>query len=1059
LATVFAVVSGFFAPAMAVEPSHVSFTLQGCRNNGGIVLPDGSGNFICAPAAYTSGNLGKGWNELDLVPMRVIASAGNSAPASQTYKIALMLDGMDAGATGYDVIGGVQLHPYVDLPTACTLDNVGAQGILEPGIGGVDQTIYRILTITQAAGTDCTIDFYGRLALGSHEYPGASLHFNVGTEYLSTSGIGAKDVSIPVNEILPQEISKTMTAQQGSSNLWSISKTANPTNVTFANTCDGTASTSSPVTVTVSWTKTTGPSGNIDLSAIVTLTNPASRQIQTTVSDQFYTGSTSSGTPVGSPIVTVKTVPASGSVVFTDTVSIDPLAHPTWVAANYNDVATATYQDVATGIPVPGDTQATATASLVTVPASSGATAVVTDSETMTGTGLSFRVTGISGASGTFNPTYTPGNSAPLVTSLGWTSGTLTGGGSVTFNKSVVVATVNNVPTVTSGTLADTATLTPAGQVAQTASASTSVEADAQAKLTIDKTVQGGWTGSQDFKFDLSPALDAQGNAIPTQTLSFTGGGTLHKTDVIGNLPLTSYTVTEQATTGWAPTSPATVNLSNSCSGTASFANTFLPAAAQVQKVTLPSGNEAGWTFTLNGPGTPVGGEQVSTTGAGYIGFATVLQEGTYTITETSQTGWDLTNVAGSSLNGDPVTTNATSCSFTVNYVADQDNLCSCTFSNTERGNIIVKKVTDPASDTTTQFTFDPTGYNGGNNFQLVNGGSNDSSLLVPGAYSVQEVNIPAGWDFTSLNCNSASGASSVVKSGTTASVTLGAGDTVTCTYKDTQRGYVKVVKTVQGQPPAAGQAFTFELRSGVVAPSNGGSLLETKVANWVNGGVLNFATALVPGQTYTMCEQIMPGWSTTLGPNAYQLSLADNITRTCADFTVTPGGTYVFTVDNSPPPGGEAATIGFWKNWSSCKMSNGHQKPVLDQTLALAEPGGIAIGMITLHGSTTTPDVAPGCQKAVKLLSKQTTDTGKNKASDPAFNLAAQLLAAKLNVTAGAAACPLATSAITSAQNLLASVGFNGLSTWVNTMTPAQKSLANSLASTLDKYNNNTLC
>ena len=62
------------------DPQQVNFTLQGCRNNGTISLPNGGGQFICPDGAYTTGNLGKGWNELDLVPFRLTADAGNRAP-------------------------------------------------------------------------------------------------------------------------------------------------------------------------------------------------------------------------------------------------------------------------------------------------------------------------------------------------------------------------------------------------------------------------------------------------------------------------------------------------------------------------------------------------------------------------------------------------------------------------------------------------------------------------------------------------------------------------------------------------------------------------------------------------------------------------------------------------------------------------------------------------------------------------------------------------------------------------------------------------------------------
>jgi hypothetical protein len=66
--------------------------------------------------------------------------------------------------------------------------------------------------------------------------------------------------------------------------------------------------------------------------------------------------------------------------------------------------------------------------------------------------------------------------------------------------------------------------------------------------------------------------------------------------------------------------------------------------------------------------------------------------------------------------------------------------------------------------------------------------------------------------------------------------------------------------------------------------------------------------------------------------------------------------------------------------------------------------------------------------------------------------------LAAKLNVTAGADACPAATNAITAGQNLLASIDFDGTGTFLKSPS-ANRTLANSLAATLDSYNNNTLC
>ena len=45
---------------VTAEPSGVSFTLEGCRNDGSITLPNASGQYVCPDGVYTSGNLGKG---------------------------------------------------------------------------------------------------------------------------------------------------------------------------------------------------------------------------------------------------------------------------------------------------------------------------------------------------------------------------------------------------------------------------------------------------------------------------------------------------------------------------------------------------------------------------------------------------------------------------------------------------------------------------------------------------------------------------------------------------------------------------------------------------------------------------------------------------------------------------------------------------------------------------------------------------------------------------------------------------------------------------------------
>jgi hypothetical protein len=359
-------------------------------------------------------------------------------------------------------------------------------------------------------------------------------------------------------------------------------------------------------------------------------------------------------------------------------------------------------------------------------------------------------------------------------------------------------------------------------------------------------------------------------------------------------------------------------------------------------------------------------------------------------------------------------------------------------------GTIVISKATAPNPDpssTTFQFT-EGGGLSG--SFGLKNGESQTIADVPAGSgYSITETAL-SGWDQTGATCSH----------GTPANIAVSPGETVTCTFTNTQRGMAKVLKTVSGSPltallPSNQQSFTFQLRSGA-STTSAGTLVAQQTATAANGGVFTFGAKLVAGGTYQLCEVVMPGWRTTLAPAPFVLydPSGDNSTL-CANFSVSPGETKSIAVDNRPPPGGLARTIGFWKNWASCASSSGNQKPVLDQTLAAADPAGIPIGMLTLH--------AGDCLKAVRLLNKSTIDTGKKMSSDPAFNLAAQLLAAKLNIKAGALTCPSATSAISDAQALLVAVHFTGINH--DKLSQVQTTQANSLATTLDHFNNNLLC
>jgi hypothetical protein len=182
--------------------------------------------------------------------------------------------------------------------------------------------------------------------------------------------------------------------------------------------------------------------------------------------------------------------------------------------------------------------------------------------------------------------------------------------------------------------------------------------------------------------------------------------------------------------------------------------------------------------------------------------------------------------------------------------------------------------------------------------------------------------------------------------------------------------------------------------------------------------------------------------------------------------------------VDNSPPPGGRAATIGFWKNWSSC--TGGGQKYILDLALGIATasattpPGGLVVSAqnpgslwpnyaatwyLVLTGNPASTDKnilkSPDCSKAVNLLNKSSIDGKSKNASDPLFNMTAQLIAAQLNRNLGSGVNGSVIMDIDRAVLLNGKYKFNG-STYSPKLTTADANTANCLATQLDNYNNN---
>lgn len=982
----------FGMPAMAfTQGDSVNTSYQACKRSSSTTLTQvpGSTTLVCDDGSYVSGNLGKLWYELDLVPYRMTTTLGTQTGATTTYSLYIAADHALGSVIGFDVIT-VPIVNTAKSDPSCSVTAVGGQLVMAGITGGVDDSIYRELQISQAKGSTCVFDWDQRLALGSHLYTGSSL----GTYILTQADFKGSNATIPlpVDKDVAQGISKTMTASQNTERAWRISKTSDAANLDLGNVCAAPSGPhTAPVQITVSWEKLAAtPSGDVTVVTTINAYNPAHRSLLITVTDKIYTGMDSTGTLLATNTSTPITVAANHNGAITSFTTVIPAAQAGTFDSWLNDVVTASYSDPLTGVSIPLTTTATAKAQIQRG-ATLNETANISDLEQIAGTGLSFSVAAPS--TGSFTG-YTAGTSA---TQVNWGVMGLTDSGSVTFYKTVSLDTAR---IITNGTLDDTATLVTTDSDFTTSAALTTIgiTSSAQVTLRVNKTLPFAPTGTATVAVNFTVTPTAGGTSIPL-VINFDSstGASAHAS--LTNLAPGSYTVVEvdavyHATAGDAGTVlPLQPTLNNqvidlspkaggimdasNCSGTLSFVNQARDDAlptARVQKTTLPAqtSSDAGWSwsFTLTGPSGFTDRTVTAQAGQGPVAIGGALTlPGTYTVTETLATNWDLTNVTPNS--------GGQTCTFTVSFPASYGTVYSCAFTNV-------------------------------------------------------------------------------------------------------QRGAVKVVKTLSGQA-LSGQQFTFQLRKDATLNADG-TVLETLTTNTGgSGSTLSFTTALLPTygtqtNTYQLCEATQAGWMTSFNdptsalfvPGAF-VAPGTTVPNTgvdnswlCVNFTVDPGQTRTFNIDNSPPPGGRALTIGYWKTHASCTTSSTKKAPALDATLFGMLPSGVLgnskivslarTGSFGLYGQTATSTA--DCAHAVSLLDKRNFN-GTKKASDPLFNMAAQLVAAQLNLGTGAYTCVALSNTVTQANALLANYSFTGFG-YTGKLSNTDAALANSLASKLDDYNNN---
>lgn len=150
---------------------------------------------------------------------------------------------------------------------------------------------------------------------------------------------------------------------------------------------------------------------------------------------------------------------------------------------------------------------------------------------------------------------------------------------------------------------------------------------------------------------------------------------------------------------------------------------------------------------------------------------------------------------------------------------------------------------------------------------------------------------------------------------------------------------------------------------------------------------------------------------------------------------------------------GGDPRPPGYWAAWNTCAPDN---------RAAEAEAnGGRAAGWLLIDDVLADPGIGLGdhllatCEESVALL--QGLNGADGETSDPALELAGHLLAAELNLTAGAETCPVADEAVVGAHLLLSTAGFDGLST--SPLDAEFGGAAPQLIDLLEAYNAGELC
>ena len=169
------------------------------------------------------------------------------------------------------------------------------------------------------------------------------------------------------------------------------------------------------------------------------------------------------------------------------------------------------------------------------------------------------------------------------------------------------------------------------------------------------------------------------------------------------------------------------------------------------------------------------------------------------TVTEDAlPAGWSFDSVDCSASTGvTPTSINGTTVTFDLD---DADDVLDCTYSNETGGKVIIRKVTQPDTDTTTSFDYSTSLSTLGGDvdpiFDLKNGENQEyDNVLFGSGLTVTEGTLPTGWELVDLNCDASSGVTADVTGAVVTFDIDDPADVLDCTYTNRAAGSIVIEK------------------------------------------------------------------------------------------------------------------------------------------------------------------------------------------------------------------------------------------------------------------------